>query len=100
MTTQRRINNVLQGIKEIKGMKKDKLYKRVWLNKKEGTAFIEIREDWGDNNYDVKIADCSRQITLDLGFHNKETKRNALHKLNILVSELQALKTKIEETEI
>ncbi len=49
----------------------NKRYVRKFLNKKEGTAFVELRAnpafkaEWAEYDAHVKIADCNRIVTLN-----------------------------------
>jgi len=52
-------------------MSKAKYYSRSFLNKKEGTAFIESSIELTDYCVyaDVAVADCNRKVTLDFGVY-------------------------------
>jgi len=71
-----------------------KYYKRLFLNKGEGTAFLELTYEDGYGG--VKIADCNRAVTLSIDTSNKKEKENSLHKIDVLISELSKYKTKLE----
>lgn len=72
-----------------------KYYKREFLNRKEGTACIEISCD-GEGYSGVKITDCNRQVTLSCSTYNDKEKENTLYKLNKLIDNLTVLRQKIQ----
>lgn len=76
------------------------LYKRFWLNKDRGTAFMETScsVDHGYCEADVKLSDCNRQINLDFGF-NKASRKAKIKKLERMISSLQELKDEMEKVE-
>ena len=80
---------------------KPKHYSRKFLNKTEGTAFIEVSAKtigkWVDA--DVTIADCSRMVSLDFSFEttSKKERKEKLDKINLLIKELEAMKNFIED---
>lgn len=64
---------------------------RRWLNSdKTQTAFIaaDISAGGFGVSGDIKIADCSKIINLDLWCENKKEARSRLRKLDILIGEL------------
>jgi len=85
-------------------MEKQIHYSRKFLNKGKGTAFIEtdIKASYfgssstGYIEANVSISDCSRKITLDF-CATKGKGKTVLQKLDLLISELNKFKTKLEE---
>lgn len=90
-------------------MRTKNLYKsRKWLNKdRDRTAFIacyvdrdrwenDSGEEWTNTTGEIKIADCGKIIHLDLFCSNKKEHRNALHKLDTLITELENVRAVIE----
>lgn len=71
-------------------MSKAKYYSRSFLNKKEGTAFIESSIELTDYCVyaDVAIADCNKKVTLDFGVFAVKDYDEKLSKLEKLISEL------------
>lgn len=66
------------------------LYRRQFLNSEEhgGTAFVEAqvyatkhRQDRGDFSASLKIADCSRMVTLDFDVYGDDCAENVRQKL-------------------
>lgn len=78
-----------------------RIYRRDWLNKKEGTAFIESKITSGKyGNFkvgyvhgDICIADCSRQISLDFGVDTKEDVDVRLAKLDVMQAHIDLMRT-------
>lgn len=80
-----------------------KYYKRSWLNKKEGTAFIEClyEPSFGSHHEcSVKIGDCYKTSNIDFVFYDKKTKAEKVAKLSSIIDELIALKVVLEEAEV
>ena len=54
-----------------------------WRGKKKGEIKTACQSS------EVKLTDCSRHITLDFSYHNKEQYEERLSKMHLLISELQ-----------
>lgn len=78
----------------------NRLYKRRFLNKKLGIAAIEIDHRTDQSGYTgvFAINDCNRTVRLDLDHWNRETRRNAVDKLQAVIDMAQELKAAIEAT--
>lgn len=75
-------------------MSKKKYHVRKFLNKTSGMAALEINasyEAW-NFNCDVTISDCNRRIDLDFNMWEPKNVKEKLAKLDLLISELQALR--------
>lgn len=68
-------------------------YRRDWLNKSRGTAFVEStthaymprkKDKPGYVSASLAIADCSRTVHLDFDSSNKEEVDERIHKIRIL----------------
>jgi hypothetical protein len=97
-------------------MAKDKIFRRIWLNKDRGSAYIMVtaskrshtytnkrtskttEEQWIDA--DVELKDCNRQINLEFYCGCEKTKKQRIKKLEILIKELSDLKAFIEGQEV
>jgi hypothetical protein len=80
-----------------------KYYKRTWLNKKEGTAFIECMYEGSfgsHNDCSVKFGDCHRTSSIDFSFFDKKTKAERVAKLSSIIDELLLLKEHMEKAEL
>lgn len=96
--TMRRIS-----IAQLRTSSMNKYYSRQWLNKKEGTAFIECTyEPSFGTHHDCsfKLGDCHRTSTIDLSFYDKKTKAGRVAKLSSIIDELILLKEQIEKVEL
>lgn len=71
-----------------------KYYKRLFLNKKEGTAFLELSYEDGYGN--IKISDCNKSISLSIDTSNKKERENSLYKIDLILLELSKYKAKLE----
>jgi hypothetical protein len=82
---------------------KKRVYRRNWLNPKEGRAFIETatelvqysKEDPVNFDANLSLADCSRTIHLEFSAYNKEDVWERVAKLNILQKHLGILKDEL-----
>lgn len=77
-----------------------KHYRRDWLNKKKGTAFVEShtsdhfptnKKISGHVSASLTIADCSRTISLDFDCFDKEDVDERLHKIAVLRTHLNEI---------
>lgn len=77
-----------------------KLYKREFLNPKEGTAFSEVSAETGENYIDahMKIADCNHIATLEFSIYDEsnKTRRERIEKLKRLIGQAEMLKAFLE----
>jgi hypothetical protein len=79
-------------------MKRVKYYSRKFLNKSQGTAFIECEGEvshwalWAN----VRIADCNKTICLDFGVHSDKDYKGRIAKIDLLISELTKVKSFLE----
>lgn len=77
------------------------LYRRKFLNKKQGLASIEIKFDSWDYGYgfdsEVVITDCSRSVRLDFSVYNEKDLSEKYLKLQELISELNELQNHLTE---
>lgn len=69
------------------------MYRRFWLNKGRGVAFmvVDVKDEVQGKKYvdiDVTISDCSRQIALDFAA-TKANKNERLRKLRGIIKALQ-----------
>jgi hypothetical protein len=86
--------------------KRKKYESRKWLNDPvvSGTAFIHVTFEPSYNGKGcfatVKIADCSRNISLDFDADTKNMRRSRLKKLDVIIGELQHLRDLIEKMEV
>lgn len=80
-------------------------HKRRWLNKPthpEQNGYIiwhhkaDSRTGWIDCS--LRIADCSRIISLDLDLYTASDKINTLHKLDVLIEEISELRKHVAGT--
>lgn len=86
-------------------MKDEVLYKnRRWLNtEKDMTAFIMCRVErlnfrGGEEVVgDIKIADCSKIVNLDIEGQNKKRRNQTIKKIDTLIEELTKVRNIIEE---
>lgn len=81
----------------------NKYYSRKWLNKKEGTAFMECSfEPAFGTHHDCsfKLADCNRMVNIDFGFYDKKGKVERIAKLSSIIDELLELKKLMEKVEM
>ena len=83
-----------------------KHYRRDWLNKKKGTAFIESTSATyfpkkknvpGHVSASLTIADCSRLINLDFDAFDKEDVDERVAKLDMIRTHLDALRDALLE---
>jgi len=91
-----------------------KIYRRDWLNKKEGRAFIITAGDTclpektkdGDPpfpaavesvDYYLDIGDCNRSISLDFTAYNRESAQDKLAKVNLMMEHLNQIKAELQE---
>jgi hypothetical protein len=76
-----------------------KLYYRNWLNP-EGSAYLIVNAEAADNwvYAELEIKDCTRQVSLDFGFSNKDAdgRQQRLDKIDHLVAQLNGLRAWIE----
>ena len=71
-----------------------KYYTRKFINKKNGTAFIEVFGINPKSGCTVKIGDCDRVIRLEFWDHTHEedekvSREELFYKFNVLISELE-----------
>ena len=71
-------------------------HSRKFLNKKKGTAHIEVTAEnyeWSAGGFDatVSISDCRRSINLDFSVYNKKDLDEKIQKLDVLITELTKL---------
>ncbi len=64
------------------------MYKRIFLNKDRGAAFAvfcveDLEKDYPECS--ATIADCNRMVSLEFGCHDKESQKNSIRKLQILI---------------
>lgn len=76
-----------------------KLYKREFLNDKEGTALIEVSaeresENWLDAG--IKISDCDRMISLEFYCNDNKSRRDRIRKLDRIIANAQLLRGVLE----
>lgn len=83
--------------------KNPKLYKRIWLNKDRGSAYmiIDASHDshWDKKKYpddrslgaSLEIKDCNRQCAIEFDAYNEKTYKQRLVKIRTLIEGLQAL---------
>jgi hypothetical protein len=83
-------------------MSKKKYHSRKFLNKKEGMAAIEITASYTDYHFDcdVAISDCYKKVNLDLNMWNPKCIPDKLAKLDLIISELNSLRTYLEEAAV
>ncbi len=75
-------------------------YHRAFLNLqgKESNAYISVGmkpDDW--DGYTIKITDCEEQILLHGSLNKKESRTNAMHKIDTLIESLNLLKAEMEK---
>lgn len=80
-----------------------KLYKRRWINKGEGTAYVvidaKVEGHWDEGKFpedrhieaDVEIKDCSRQVTLEFSCWSMKEYKERLVKLQGIIDDLEGL---------
>ena len=98
MTVVHSLNHLLLG-----NIAMTKYYKRSWLNKKEGTAFVECTYEpsfGSHHDCSFKLGDCHKTSTIDLSFHDKKTKAERVAKLSSIIDELILLKEALEKVEL
>lgn len=73
-----------------------KIYKREFLNVKEGTAFSEVSGETGENYIDarLKVSDCNRTVELDFSVYDEtnKTRRDRIAKADKLIAQLHMLR--------
>ena len=78
------------------------LYRRKWLNKDEGTAYINTNAKVNasfDDSYPedrsvdagFELKDCYRQCAIELYYHNDKTYERMKNKLRLIIEELEQL---------
>jgi hypothetical protein len=76
------------------------MYKRFWLNRGRGHAFMEISvDDFQGKTYidaDVVIADCTRHVDIDLGC-DKKGRKERLRKVRSMIAALQEVEKALTE---
>lgn len=81
-----------------------KYYRRDWLNKKQGTAFVEStaheyyptpKNRPGHVSASLTIADCSRQIHLDFDAFDKEDVDERIYKIWMLRTHLYEIEQQL-----
>lgn len=82
-------------------------YERGFLNKRQGTAFYEMKVSYENNEgrnshyqyiaAEVSIADCSRRITLDFSVDDEKDWGNNISKLDLLMAALREFRQKYSE---
>jgi hypothetical protein len=76
-------------------MAKNKYHVRKFLNKKQGTATLEISAEYTAWNFncDVALSDCNRKVNLDFSMWEDKYVKERMDKLDLLINELTALRT-------
>lgn len=78
-----------------------KLYRRKWINKRKGTAYIvtsaNMHSGWRDKttrhaDAEIEIKDCFKQMTLEFYYNNEKQYKQRLKKIDLLTRELMVLK--------
>lgn len=81
-----------------------KIYKRRWLNRSEGSAYIIIAgevESWSKSgstslNLDVEIKDCTRQCSLEFWANDVAQWKERIAKMDGLIKSLQEARAFLE----
>lgn len=78
------------------------IYRRKWLNKKEGTAYINVQADveggYGKDDKDtilsayVEFKDCTRQCSLEFYAYDQQEFKERMAKLDLIINELNILR--------
>jgi hypothetical protein len=76
-----------------------KYHSRKFLNKNEGTGAIECHVDQSHSWVDagIKIADCSRQVTIEFSFGSMKDAKARREKLKLITDELVKMMKAIDD---
>jgi hypothetical protein len=76
-----------------------KYHSRKFLNKEEGVGAIECHVDqshtWVDAS--IKLADCSRQVTIDFSFGSMKDAKARREKLRMMIDEMVKMMKAIDD---